>query len=256
VRSPETVLIIPAAGAGTRLQSPIPKALTHVNGKAMIDHLFRLYHHVARRFVLVVHPLHESAVREHCNTVAPDLDIEYAKQAEPTGMLDAILACADAVRVSVPDRIWVTWCDQIGVHPDTIATLAHLSQTHSQASLIFPTARQLDPYIHLDRDSDGRIISIRQRREGDAMPPTGESDMGLFSLSPEAYFTWLPRFGTETQRAATTGERNFLPFVPWLARQGHRVVTFPCTNEMEAIGINTPHDLQRLERYLVERERQ
>ena len=45
--SPDTVLIIPAAGAGTRLQSTTPKVLSPVNGRPMIDHLFDVPHAVA-----------------------------------------------------------------------------------------------------------------------------------------------------------------------------------------------------------------
>ena len=82
------------------------------------------------------------------------------------------------------------------------------------------------------------------------MPAVGESDMGLFSLSPDAYFNLLPQFGREATRATSTRERNFLPFLPWLAQRGHSVLTFASTDEMEAIGINTPDDLRRLETYL------
>jgi bifunctional N-acetylglucosamine-1-phosphate-uridyltransferase/glucosamine-1-phosphate-acetyltransferase GlmU-like protein len=221
----------------------------------MIDHLFDLYRGVARRFVLVVNPSAEVSVKAHCDAVAPNLGVEYVRQSEPTGMLDAILLAADAARRSHPDRVWITWCDQVGVHPDTIATLQRLSTEQPDASIVLPTARQENPYIHFERDEEGRIIGVSQRREGDAMPSVGESDMGLFSLSPDSYFQWLPRFGLEATRASATRERNFLPFVPWLAKKGHRLYTFPCTDDVEAIGVNTPDDRRRLERYLLERDR-
>jgi bifunctional N-acetylglucosamine-1-phosphate-uridyltransferase/glucosamine-1-phosphate-acetyltransferase GlmU-like protein len=247
---PDTVLIIPAAGAGTRLRSPTPKVLSLVNGRAMIDHLFDRYRHAVRRFVLVVHPSFESEVRRHVERNAPSVDVAFVTQPEPTGMLDAILLASDAAKTSSAHRVWITWCDQIGVHPDTIATLTRMSEERSEVPAIFPTARQATPYIHLDRDAQGQITAIRQRREGDAMPPVGESDMGLFSLSPDAYFRLLPQFGGEALKATATRERNFLPFVPWLVEHGQPVLTFASTNEMEAIGVNTPDDRRRLEEYL------
>lgn len=216
----------------------------------MVDHLFDRYRDAVQRFVLVVHPSFEADVRKHVERVAPSLDVQYATQPQPTGMLDAILLAWDAASRSPVDRVWITWCDQIGVHPDTITTLKRLSHERPDVSATFPTARQAPPYIHIDRDAEGRIAAIRQRREGDAMPVTGESDMGLFSLSPHAYFDLLPRFGGETTQAASTRERNFLPFIPWLVQHGHTVVTFPSTNELEAIGVNTPDDRRRLEEYL------
>src|ERR687897_2273613 len=216
----------------------------------MIDHLFERYRHAVRRFVLVLHPSFESDVRRHVEQIAPSVDVMYAAQPEPTGMLDAILLASDAVSTSAADRIWITWCDQIGVHPDTIATLTRMSEERSDVPAIFPTARQATPYIHLDRDAAGQITAIRQRREGDAMPQVGESDMGLFSLSPNAYFELLPQFGREAMKATATRERNFLPFIPWLVQRGKPVLTFASTNEMEAIGVNTPDDRRRLEEYL------
>ena len=255
MRSPETVLIIPAAGAGSRLKSSTPKVLAPVNGRPMIDHLIGLYRDVVGRFVLVLHPAAELAVRRHCAEIASDLDVAYAMQPEPTGMLDAIVLAAPEVRRAQVRRIWITWCDQVGAHPKTVATLQRLSAEHPKAPVILPTARQEPPYIHLERDKAGRIVAARMRREGDEMPPVGESDMGLFSFSPDAYFTWLPRYGTEAPLSTATRERNFIPFIPWLEDQGQHVITFPCTDPIEATGINTPEDRRRLEAYLLERER-
>jgi len=221
----------------------------------MIDHLFDRYHRAVQRVVLVVHPSFASDVKRHVETLAPSLDVQYAEQPTPTGMLDAILLASDAAQRQEPKRVWITWCDQIGVHPDTIATLGRVSQERSDAPAILPTSRQATPYIHLDRDEKGRISAIRQRREGDEMPAVGESDMGVFSLSADAYFNLLPRFGHEVEQATATRERNFLPFLPWLARHGHEVLTFPSTNELEAIGVNTADDRRRLEAYLRELER-
>jgi bifunctional UDP-N-acetylglucosamine pyrophosphorylase/glucosamine-1-phosphate N-acetyltransferase len=254
VRTPDTVLIIPAAGAGTRLQSSTPKVLSPVNGRAMVDHLFDRYMHAVQRVVLVVHPSFETQVRQHVEKMAPAFDVQFAQQPEPTGMLDAILLASDAAQKSPVSRVWITWCDQVGVHPETVATLSRLSQQRAEAAAILPTARQSPPYIHLERDASGGLTAIRQRREGDDMPEVGESDMGLFSLSSDAYFNLLPQFSREATQAAATRERNFLPFLPWVVQKGHSVITFPATHELEAVGVNTPDDRRRLEAYLRELE--
>jgi bifunctional N-acetylglucosamine-1-phosphate-uridyltransferase/glucosamine-1-phosphate-acetyltransferase GlmU-like protein len=216
----------------------------------MIDHLIDRYREVVQRFVIVVHPSFEAEVKAHVGRIASALDVQYAMQPEATGMLDAIMLASDAAQASSAARVWITWCDQIGVHPDTIATLDRMSREHSGTPAIMPTSQQASPYIHFDRDAEGRIAAIRQRREGDEMPPFGESDMGLFSLSPDAYINLLPQFGREAAQATATRERNFLPFLPWLVQRGSTVLTFPSTNELEAIGVNTPDDRRRLEAYL------
>ena len=222
----------------------------------MIEHLFDRYCATVQRFVLVVHPSFEADVKRHVEQIAPSLNVQFATQAEPTGMLDAILLAANAARTDTAGRVWITWCDQIGVHPHTVTTLDQLSHEHPGTPAILPTSRQVSPYIHLARDADGRITGILQRREGDDMPLVGESDVGLFSLSSEAYSDLLPRFARETTQSTTTRERNFLPFLPWLVERGYIVLTFPSASELEAIGINTPDDRVRLEAYLRDLDKQ
>ena len=91
---------------------------------------------------------------------------------------------------------------------------------------------------------------MRQRREGDVMPERGESDMGLFSLSSRRVPSMsCQRFAATATAEGGTGERNFLPFIPWMAQRGH-VRTFAATHPMEAVGINTPEELAAVSAWL------
>ena len=81
------------------------------------------------------------------------------------------------------------------------------------------------------------------------MPEQGESDMGLFAMPGRTFEHDLQDYAREVPPGAATGERNFLPFVPWLAQRKH-VTTFACTDPMEAIGINTPDELRQVEDWL------
>jgi bifunctional N-acetylglucosamine-1-phosphate-uridyltransferase/glucosamine-1-phosphate-acetyltransferase GlmU-like protein len=244
-------MIVPAAGLGKRLQSPVPKVLQPVNGRPMIDHLLDMYAPVLNRFIVVVHPAFEAAVRRHCEGRLED--IAFASQEAPSGMLDAILAPHEAVRAADPERVWITWCDQVAIHPDTVCAVKRLSDERPAPSIVLPTTWRKDPYIHLARSSDSRFVTVLHRREGDAMPEYGESDAGLFSLSSDAYLRELPAFSVEARGAARTGERNFLPFIPWLSTRGALVRTCPCRDEREAVGVNTAGDLQEVQRYLAQR---
>ena len=85
------------------------------------------------------------------------------------------------------------------------------------------------------------------------MPDVGESDMGLFGMSSTTYLDLLPRYGREAAIGQVTGERNFLPFIPWVAAR-HDVATFPSVDELEAVGVNTPAELALVERYLAARQ--
>lgn len=237
------VLIVPAAGAGSRLGGGVPKILVSVAGRPMIDHVLALYRSFADTVVVVAHPSFSAQL-----TGA----FEVVEQHERTGMLDAVLLGADAVRRHGPDEVWITWGDQVGVLRATIERLAGAMASASRPAAALPTVRRADPYIHFERDADGRLSALRQRREGDMMPPVGESDMGLFALRRSAYDRDLPEYAEGVERGRGTGERNFVPFIPWLAERAP-VATFPCTDEREAIGINTPEDLRFMEDWLITR---
>src|SRR5262245_3737377 len=213
----------------------------------MIDRLLELYRHYVSRVVFVVGPSYVDEAKRRGAT--SELPIDVVIQQTPTGMLDAVLLAYDAVQKSVSARVWVTWCDQVAIHPRTVARLSELSTQHANAAMVMPVAFRKDPYIHLERNSEGRIISILHKREGDKMPDRGESDAGLFSFSREAFLSRLPEYAVALEKGTATSERNLLPFIPWI-NELYDVVVYPCVDDTESLGINTPEDLKAVAAYL------
>ena len=244
------MLVIPAAGRGSRLGSRGPKALHPVDGRPMIEFLLDRYAPLVDRIVVVVAPADVAAFQQQLGS-RPALT--FVEQPRPTGMLPAILTARPLVERQRPRYVWITWCDQIAISGDTIARLGAEIDANTGAAMVFPTVRQSPPYIHFVRDAAGLIVGVRQRREDDEMPATGESDAGLFALRLDAFLEHLAMFDRVPQRkAATTRERNFLPFIPWLASR-QTVHTFMLEHPEEATGINTPEDARHVESYLRER---
>jgi bifunctional N-acetylglucosamine-1-phosphate-uridyltransferase/glucosamine-1-phosphate-acetyltransferase GlmU-like protein len=234
------VLIIPAAGAGSRLGGNVPKILVPVTGRPMIDHLVDLYRPFVDAIVVVAHPTFAARMRGPFDVV---------EQHERTGMLDAILLGALVVVRERPDEVWITWGDQVGVLPETVGRLAGVMGGDAHPAAALPVVTRPHPYIHFDRGADGRIAALRQRREGDRMPEVGESDMGVFALARDTFERALPEYAAQVTPGRGTGERNFVPFIPWLAQRAV-VETFPCTDAREAIGINTPEELRVMEEWM------
>jgi bifunctional UDP-N-acetylglucosamine pyrophosphorylase/glucosamine-1-phosphate N-acetyltransferase len=246
-----TVLVVPAAGLGSRLGSTLPKLLHPVAGAPMIDHLAALYRAHVTRWVFVCRPADDAAVRAACERLGLAADVVH--QPSATGMLDALLIPVSLVAACAPDFVWLTWADQIAIHPLTVLRLASTARVSPRPALVMPTSLRPAPYIHFDRDAARRIVAVRQRREGDVMPEMGEADCGLFSLTRPAYVDLLPAYaGEAAARGASTGERNFLPFVAWLQARA-RIETFPSMEPIESVGVNTPEDQADVERGLAKR---
>jgi len=246
-------LVIPAAGLGTRLgRASRPKLLVEVAGRPMLDRLLAQFAPFVERAVVVVHPAFEEQVRAH--PAAVSLPLELVQQAEPTGMLDAILLALPRALASAPERVWVVWCDQVTLRRATLESLATREGGPLPVpGLLMPTARVDSPYIHLARDADGRVVDVLHRREGDALPERGESDVGLFSLSARACREPLREFADTVAKGRATAERNFLPFIPWMAARDE-LATLPVAQPIESMGVNTPAELARAEAELVSRE--
>jgi bifunctional UDP-N-acetylglucosamine pyrophosphorylase / glucosamine-1-phosphate N-acetyltransferase len=240
------LLIIPAAGRGSRLGAAKPKPLVDVNGRPMLDHLADLYRPFVDHLVVIAHP---SFAADIVAWGEPQGNVSVAVQREPTGMLDAILAAAPIVVERRPDSVWITWSDQVGVLPATVQRLVEAEAGPPPPALALPTVMRGAPYTHFERDADGRIARFLQRREGDAMPADGESDMGLFAMTRGTFAEDLGVYARAAPFGSATGERNFVPFVAWLA-QRKTVVTFPCTDPNESIGINTAAELREVEAWL------
>ena len=217
------LLVVPAAGLGSRLGGPVPKLLVPVAGVPMIDRVLDLYRDRVTHAVIVVSPAFSDDVRRHVQSRRGPMTIECAEQPTATGMLDAILLASPAVQKSAPVSIWITWCDQVAVHPLTVERLWALTSQAPHPAVVMPTVVRDHPYIHFERDAAGCITRVRHRREGDEMPARGESDMGLFALSARAFHELLPQYAREVEAGGLTGERNLLPFIPWAARR-HDVV--------------------------------
>lgn len=210
----------------------------------MIDRILDKYAEAAEHAVVVIHP----TARQEVEPLVRGRRVTLAEQPQPIGMLDAILRGRDAALLMHPERIWITWCDQVGISASTISSITRLEQQFPHAAVILPTAPQSPPYIHLVHNSHGRLVDVLQRREGDAMPGSGMTDAGLFSLSRQAFADWLPEYARSATPGAATGELNFLPFLAWVAGRAP-VVTFHIAAD-EARGINTPADLAAMEHWL------
>lgn len=243
----DRLLIIPAAGRGSRLGVDTPKALVPVADRPMLEHLLKRHRPFVERFVVVVSPAAVGAFSSYLAGQSAPVDLVV--QQHPTGMLDAITLAEPLVASHRPRRVAVTWCDQIAITAVTVERLARHAMSPLAAALVFPTLRVDSPYIHFERNAQGRIVAVRQRREGDQMPATGETDMGLFDLSAAAYQRDLQEFAAAAEESPGTGERNFLPFIPWLAARTP-VETIDGASPIETVGINTPQELAAIEAHL------
>src|SRR4051812_33334832 len=108
----ERLLIVPAAGRGTRLGTQTPKVLVPVNGRSMLRLILDLHAPFVSHAVIVAHPSAAASIEAGAREGAVPASVTI--QEAPTGMLDAILIGA-ATATADTTRVWVSWGDQVAV---------------------------------------------------------------------------------------------------------------------------------------------
>jgi bifunctional UDP-N-acetylglucosamine pyrophosphorylase/glucosamine-1-phosphate N-acetyltransferase len=239
--------VVAAAGKGTRLGLDRPKILYPVAGRSILEWLLDLLLPVCEKAVFVLSPSGRAVVERELERLAPGRYV-VAIQDVPTGMGDAVAigaACAATRHTAV------VWGDQVALRPESIEAAMRVHQGSGEPDITMPTVFRPQPYIHFERDQEGRIAALRQAREGDAMPSVGESDTGFFCFRTALLRTILAEARSlSAARGNATAEFNLLPVVPLAVREGCRVLTPHLMISEETVGINSAADALQVEAFL------
>lgn len=242
--------IILAAGKGTRMKQDLPKALTPVGGKPILQHLYESVKAsgVDGVPVIVIGP-DQPPLCDAWNGVC-----EYVVQREQLGTGHAVNACRDAVTDA--DAIIVLYGD----HPFiSSTTLQQLAQLHEKSSGVLSMMTTIVPsfdvwpiYYHwgrIIRDKHRHIMAIREYK--DAM----ESEQAITEVNPALYCfdtKWLWNNVGQVKNFNAKGEYYLTDLVELAVAQGHDIASLTIAPE-EAVGINTQEERLIAEKLLAKR---
>lgn len=233
--------VVPAAGRGTRLGIEQPKLLAPLgDGVTIWTVLRRKLLSVADHINVIVSPEGEPLVREAVEREGMAARVSLSLQPEPVGMGDAIFRGYPVW--SRAATILIVWGDQVFVSAETLNKACALHSGVAR-TVVLPVVSLPLPYVEYLFTNDGRLVAVRQSREGDACAPNGYGDIGTFVLSvPDLHSAWIKYLG-QAPPGTLTGETNFLPFLPYLSSLGWTVKRLVTADPREARGVNTPDDL-------------
>lgn len=232
--------VIPAAGRGSRLGTDVPKILAPLDDGVLIwDVLHEL---------LAPHTAHQHVVMSpdggsELETILDQRQTSTATvsaQLVPTGMGDAVFGCSDVWEDY--DDVLVMWGDQANLSHTTLAEVVRTQQSGEGRRVTIALVAHPDPYVEYVFDA-GRLLEVRQSREGDLCTPGGLSDVGVFCFSTAGLAVAWAQYRAHTTLSTATGEANLLPFLAHLSGTGWQVQSVEVSDPDEARGVNTPEDL-------------
>ncbi|WP_454917136.1 bifunctional UDP-N-acetylglucosamine diphosphorylase/glucosamine-1-phosphate N-acetyltransferase GlmU [Xanthobacter sediminis] len=241
------LVVVLAAGEGTRMASRVPKVLHKIAGRTMLHHVLEATRAAgATRTAVVVGPDRDDVAAE-AHRVVPEAQVFV--QGERLGTAHAVLAARSALEEGADD-ILVLYADTPLLRPETLAGLrAPLAEGAAVAVLGF---RPADPagYGRLLTDGEA-LLAIREEKDASAAEKeVGLCNAGLMALSGASALGLLERIGN----ANAKGEYYLTDAVELARAGGLKAVAIEADVE-EVAGVNSRLQLAEAEAILQKRLR-
>lgn len=241
------LVVVLAAGEGTRMKSRLPKVLHKVAGRTMLHHVLAATRAAgATRTAVVVGPGREDVAAEAMRIVP---DAQVFVQTERLGTAHAVLAARAALEQGADD-VLVLYADTPLVRPETLARLrAPLAEGAAVAALGFEPE---DPtgYGRLVTSGD-ELVAIREEKDATAAEKAVRfCNAGLMALSGKDALSILDRIGN----ANSKGE-YYLTDAVEIARADGRSAVAAKADVDEVAGVNSRIQLAEAEAILQKRLR-
>ncbi len=235
------LIVILAAGKGTRMKSSKPKVLHAIGGLSMVGHVAHCAQNAgAERIVVVVGPDMEAVQNE---VTRWDLEAEVFVQREQRGTADAVLTARSAIEAH-DGHVLVLFADTPLLKASSVRNMcATLSHGADVAALGFYAA---DPtgYGRFIVTAEGDLCAIREHDDADDEErATNFCNSGLMGFQSERMLTLLDEIGD----ANAQGE-YYLTDVVEIARDRGLCIQALACDETEVFGINTRAQLAYAEK--------
>jgi bifunctional UDP-N-acetylglucosamine pyrophosphorylase / glucosamine-1-phosphate N-acetyltransferase len=156
------LVVVLAAGKGTRMKSSIPKVLHKVAGRSMLGHVLALAATSAADKLAVVVGPEMGMVEADVKRLAPAASIYV--QADQRGTADAVLAARAALEAHDGDVI-VLYADTPLIRPETIAAIRAALDRGANVAVLGFRAEDPTGYGRLLTDGQGGLNAIREHKD-------------------------------------------------------------------------------------------
>jgi bifunctional UDP-N-acetylglucosamine pyrophosphorylase/glucosamine-1-phosphate N-acetyltransferase len=243
------LIVILAAGKGTRMKSALPKVLHKVAGLSMLGHVLALAKGVEDASVAVVVGPGMDEVRTEIARLAPSAQVFVQKN--QSGTADAVLAARPALQGHTGDVI-VLYADTPLLEASTLVSLRAALDGGAGVAVLGFEAKDPTGYGRLITVNENTLLAIREHK--DASPEERKITLcnsGVLAFRLTDLLGVLSRIGNGNAK----GEYYLTDAVEIARAQGARAAVIR-TPEDEVLGVNSRSQLAIAERTWQDRARQ
>jgi bifunctional UDP-N-acetylglucosamine pyrophosphorylase/glucosamine-1-phosphate N-acetyltransferase len=237
VTSQGPIVIVLAAGEGTRMRSTTPKVLHAIAGRSLIGHVLEAASAVDPSHVVVVIGHGRETVLAHLEEIAPWVDTVVQEEQRGTGhaVRIALTALASAHALTAAPVVVLSG-DTPLLTGATVRSLVD-EQVRTGAAATVLTAILSDPtgYGRIVRGADGSVEAIVEHRDAsDDVLSIDEINAGMYAFDPARLAPVLERITTANDQ----GEEYLTDAVGLLRGDGEAVSGLLVEDSHEILGVN------------------
>jgi len=247
--NPSLLIVVLAAGKGTRMKSALPKVLHQVAGRSMVAHVLELATSSGAAAISVVVGPGMDNVRAAALGVVPDARVVV--QERQLGTADAVLAARDTLERHQGDVI-VLYADTPLIEAATIGRLREALADGAGVAVLGFEAADPTGYGRLLVSQGGTLEAIREDKDAsDAERAVRLCNSGVLAFRLPDLAGLLSRIGN----ANAKGEYYLTDAVELARGEGHRAAVVVCPED-EVLGVNARDQLAKAEAIFQQRRRQ
>ncbi len=241
-----------AAGKGTRMKSDLPKVLHPVKGISIIERLLSSVTQIAPKPTILVGHKGEEVIAALGNS-----NYHFVEQKEQLGTGHAVRTICESLQSQDIKTLIILPGDHPLVSVETINKLIE-NHSKSDAAVSLGTAKieEGDPrlmifnnYGRIIRNAEGHVDSIVEYKDA----TEEQRAVKEFNLSYYAFdFKWLCENISKLNNNNASKEYYVTDMVHMAIEQGRHVDSYPITNVVECLGINSVEQLKMVEDAIAE----
>ena len=235
------VVVLLAAGSGTRMKSATNKVLHRIGGRSLVGHAIHAARGLGPEHLVVVVGNQREQVAPHVGEVDPAALIAVQEEQKGTG--HAVLVGLEEVP-EAGGTVVVTYGDVPLLTTETLARLLAAHHEQGNAATVLTSVLE-DPlgYGRIIRDKQGAVITIVEQKDAsEAERAVQEINSGIFAFDAAVLRDALGRVDFENAQ----GEMYLTDVVGIAHGDGRRVGALITEDLWQSEGVNTRSQLARL----------
>ena len=241
------IVVILAAGQGTRMRSKLPKVLHQVGGSSMLSHTITTSEQLGADKIIVIYGHGGDEVKKAIDNEK----IEWVEQKEQLGTGHAVQQAMPYFSDSNEETVLILYGDVPLVREQT---LRKLLANHTAGSMSILTTILEDPfgYGRIVRSENGEVLNITEEKDANEdIKKISEINTGILCASSQSFKSWLNKITNNNQQ-----QEYYLTDCVGLAVDENKAVeAVICDDPSEVMGVNNRVHLAEMESIYQARQR-